>query len=84
MNYKSKYVIVKRGNLLYPIIFTDLMGHNEVVSSHDEVVGAGFCYINDSATYTCYGESVSLKVKSRGDEDSAILNKFLGVTYDDY
>lgn len=82
MNYKSKYVIVKRGNILYPIIFTDLMGHNEAVHGNDEVIGAGFCYINREGQYVCYGESVSLKVKSGGEKDSAILNKYLGVIYD--
>jgi hypothetical protein len=82
MNYKSKYVIIMRGNILYPVVFTDLMGHNEIARSNDEVVGAGFCCINDEGHYTCYGESVSLKVKSRGDEDARVLNKYLGVIYD--
>lgn len=82
MNYKSKYVIVKRGSILYPIVFTDLMGHNEVVHVTDDVVGAGFCYINAAGHYTCYGESISLKVKSRGEDDAVILNKYLGVIDD--
>jgi hypothetical protein len=32
----------------------------------------------DNDIYFCYGESISLKVKSRGETDSEILNKYLG------
>lgn len=85
VNYKSKYIILQVGGMELPIVFTDLMAHADVArplcAHRGEVIGAGFCYINDSGTYTCYGESIGLKVASRP-EDSDILNRYLGVTYD--
>ena len=42
-----------------------------------EVISAGFCrmpnYLNDNAF--AYGESVSLKIKSRGQEDARVIFK---------
>lgn len=85
MYYRSKYVVLSIGGIELPVIFSDLMTHADVArplcAQRGEVVSAGFCHINDG-TYTCYGESVSLKLKSRP-EDSAILNRYLGVTIDD-
>ena len=86
MRYKSKYVIVETGMFVAPIIFSDLQKHNEVAmqfcSNRNKVLGAGFCFVDEEGKYQCYGESVSLGVKSRGEEDSKFLNKYLGVTED--
>lgn len=79
MYYKAKYVII--GHMQVPVVFSDLLGHDEIAHGQP-VVGAGFCYIRDSR-YVCYGESVSLKVKSRGDADALILNKLLGCLHED-
>jgi len=77
--YRAKYVII--GHMQVPVVFSDLLGHDEIARGHT-VVGAGFCYIEDNH-YVCHGESVSLKVKSRGDADALILNKFLGCLQED-
>lgn len=80
MYYKSKYIIVDTGMALAPVVFTELLTHADVarqIAPGGEVLGAGFCYIEKNQ-YVCYGESVSLQVKSRGTEDSKILNRFLG------
>lgn len=65
------------------IVFSDLLEHNKVAFSLGgmiyDIIGAGFCYINADNEYTCYGESVSLKVKS-GENDSKELNRVLGVS----
>jgi hypothetical protein len=57
----------------------------------DVIIGAGFCQITvekvetlggqtyNRAVFVCYGESISLNVKSREDEDSKFLNKYFGV-----
>lgn len=86
MSYKSKYVILRVGGTDLPIVFSDLMTHADVArplcAHRGEPVAAGFCYINDAGRYTCYGESVSLRLESRP-EDGAILNRYLGVTHDD-
>lgn len=77
---KSKYIIVTRDEL--PVVFSELMKHSDVarhMGGEHNVVSAGFCHIVDNR-YTCYGESTSLKMKSRGDVDSRILNVLLGAT----
>ena len=84
MNYRSKYVIIDTGMAVVPIVFSDLLGHADMaVGIGGKVLGAGFCYINSDGQYTCYGESTSLRVKSRPEEDARILNRFLGVVGDD-
>lgn len=76
---KTKYVIVD-GNA---IIFSNLIQHSYMVGHNQKVDGAGFVYFNvdkdeDGNTIIiceAYGESISLGVKSRGEEDSKILTK---------
>lgn len=67
-----------------PVVFSELLTHADVASAiapRGEVLGAGFCGI-DNDIYFCYGESISLKVKSRGEADSKILNKYLGAVHE--
>lgn len=76
MLYKSKYIINDQG---LPVVFSELQTHADVARALfgiTPVIGAGFCFI-DNDQYVCYGESISLRVKSRGDEDSKILNRLL-------
>lgn len=78
---KSKYIIVKHNgsNISMPFVFSEVCTHVDIARAVGGVVtGAGFCFIDDDQ-YHCYGESVSCKVKSNGDEDSTILNRMLGV-----
>lgn len=80
MYYRSKYVIVDAGMAVFPIVFTELINHSDMVQGiapGGQIIGAGFCYI-EKDLYVCYGESISLNVKSRGNDDSKILNKYLG------
>lgn len=82
MFYHSKYIIYDTGMNVVPVIFSELQTHAEVAQAfyaHNKVIGAGFVFIDKDGKYACYGESVSLKVKSRGEEDSKFLNKYLGV-----
>ena len=81
MQYKSKYIIVDNNNGIIPVVFTELATHKDVARGFmpGVILGAGFCWINGYGRYECYGESTSLDVKSRGDDDSKLLNKFLGV-----
>jgi len=78
MNFKSKYIIVDSLAPELPVVFTELFTHSDIARSiGGKVHSAGFCYIENNR-YVCYGESVSLKVKSRGEIDSKILNNLLG------
>lgn len=79
MMFKSKYIVTE-GDI--PVVFSELApSHAEVARAlfqGAKIVGAGFCYI-EGDRYHCYGESTSLRVKSRGEVDSDILNRYMGV-----
>ena len=76
---KCKYIIVKQGSIEQPFVFSELSIHADIARAvGGEVVGAGFCFINEDR-YCCYGESVSCKVKTRGEKDENVLNRMLGV-----
>jgi len=79
---QAKYIILD-GYL--PVIFSDAMTHWDVAVALKDTcgfdckpTGAGFVQQNEKGELTCYGESVSLKIKSNGEKDSKILNEKLG------
>ena len=77
---KAKYLVLKHGSFELPFVFSELSEHAEVARAlRGEIIGAGFCYINDDSRYTCYGRSVSCGFESRGELDAAVLNRKLGV-----
>ena len=79
---KCKYIIVNRGGIELPYVFSELDQHADIARAvGGTVVGAGFCFI-DEDRYHCYGESISCKVKSRADVDHKILNRLLGVDHE--
>ena len=59
------------------VIFDKITSHDDMASRlpHKEILGAGFIGFSlDGAC--CYGESVSLKIESRGQKDNEIINRF--------
>ena len=72
-----KYVIVDGS----AIVFSAAIMHSEMVKNHQKVEGAGFVRFypsknewgEDIITAKCYGESFSLGVVSRGEEDSFLV-----------
>lgn len=72
-----KYIIVDDGLNEKPIIFSNLDQHNDIAYRLSwKPVSAGFVtMVNGQAE--CYGESISLNIKSRPEEDSKIINRFL-------
>jgi hypothetical protein len=80
MNFKSKYIIIDALVSDTPIVFSEILTHADVARAMGgKVKSAGFCYIQNNQ-YVCYGESISLKVQSRGADDSKILNLLLGAS----
>lgn len=80
MGFKAKYIIIDVYDLDLPVIFGEFMKHSDMancINSKGKVIGAGFVHI-DNGKYVCYGESISLGVKSREAIDSNYLNKYLG------
>lgn len=74
---KTKYVITSGGEI---IVFTELIQHKEFVRFNP--VSAGFISFGvnkvGNPTCTCYGESISLKLKSR-EEDTDIAKRQLNM-----
>jgi hypothetical protein len=81
MSTPAKYIIADIDGFPTPIVFPDRLVHADVAAAFGalkRVSGAGFCTI-DKDGYHCYGESISLEVKSGYDADSNHLNRMLGV-----
>lgn len=70
----AKYIIfINDDEQLMPIVFSEDEIHRDIANRIKEsVVSAGFCRINSSGEYECFGESVSLGASSQ-DIDSYIL-----------
>jgi hypothetical protein len=74
-----KYVIVDGS----AIIFSAAIQHKDMVGYNEKCEGAGFVefrvskdsYDEDVITAHCYGESISLGIKSRREEDSKIVTR---------
>ena len=70
---KLKYVKLEGGEV---IIFPELIQHKEF--KYLEPISAGFCYI-EKDRILCFGDSVSLKIKSNPGQDSLDATKhFIG------
>lgn len=73
----TKYVIVDG----CAIVFSAAITHSDMVKYGKRAEGAGFVSFyprqnkwgEDVVIATCYGESISLGVKSRGEEDSFLV-----------
>lgn len=86
MSYRTKYIIIETDLGLVPILFSDMGAHSDVARAYPmrRVVGAGFASLQtakpyENPLYACYGESTSLKIKSRGELDSSIINRYMGL-----
>lgn len=77
--YKAKYVIVEGS----AIVFSAAIQHKDMVGYNQRCEGAGFVifhtqldqYGDTIIKADCHGESVSLGIKSREAEDSAIVTR---------
>lgn len=72
MSMKQKYIITCTNEV---VIFADSIQHKEF--KHLKPVAAGFCVINpDKKIVLCFGESISLDLKSR-EIDATCATKLL-------
>ena len=73
-----KYVIIKVMDMEVPIIFSDFIDHTNFV--HMKPISAGKCKVDidpdEGVFYMVYGNSVSLKLKSRPEDAELITNAF--------
>ncbi len=78
-----KYIIIELKLNEFGISFPEMVDHDftkYTLGADAKVIGAGFFKIgveDGVPSLSCYGESVSLKIKSRGFEDAIILKHSL-------
>lgn len=77
---KMKYIIRAGGHgLPCPVMFGDTENHNDIAYRlGGEIISAGFVDLGDNGVQ-CYGESISLNIRSRPEIDSKIINVFFGI-----
>lgn len=76
--YPRKYVIVIVNDLELAILFDAVLEHRDFCNCNRHPAGAGFYDVistNGELDVVCYGESVSLKCKSRGEVDAHIIKR---------
>ena len=81
MSTYSKYIVINISGVKTPIVFPETSVHSDIADAlggKGRVLGAGFCTV-DQDGYHCYGESISLNIKSNYELDSRLLNLMLGV-----
>ena len=86
MNY-GKYIIIEIGYSELAIMFHSVITHSDLLRSFhkDSIVSAGFFAVGAEASendekdisVSVFGESVTLKMKSRQDKDEALIKKVL-------
>lgn len=79
---KTKYIVFESGYNEDILIFGSTLKHSDVVNmmrlTKEDIISAGFVAVysdGDDTIARCYGESTSLGIKSRGDQDT-FLAKF--------
>lgn len=83
MQRDMKYVVHEGALATEIYLFPNFVTHNNFVFNmnfaSEDVVSAGFV----SPDLKCYGESVSLKLKSRSEEDTKLLHRMLRIVDED-
>lgn len=72
-----KYIITSDGDV---VLFNNGLKHSEVaihLLMKTKVVSAGFMSVDDNGGINAFGESVSLKIKSRKDADAEFIARHL-------
>lgn len=69
-----KYVVLQTPDGETPVIFPEDMYHDQIEEAlgHQEVIAAGLVDLKDGKV-RCYGESFSLGIKSRGEDDQVLI-----------
>ena len=77
MGLQMKYVVVDNGLYDLPVIFPETVLHNEMAFKIGGMpLRAGFVKVRDGEVI-CYGESISLDLKSDPVEDAKLISRFL-------
>ena len=69
-----KYIIFQENDILKPVIFPDHINHSEIKLDKAIPISAGFLTINEFGMVEVYGQSESLKLKPKEDDDKILQN----------
>lgn len=75
---EMKYIIPE--DYKAPILFHSLYTHADIAQQHGKCISAGFVQItakDNKVVVSCYGESVSLKLKSNPEVDNKLITKMI-------
>jgi len=78
---RSKYIVFEVHGSEVPVVFSDLFSHSDF-SQIGKPISAGFCQLGKDG-FSCYGRSVTLKIDSRFEKDSSVLNKNIIGSFND-
>ena len=77
-----KYVVVRDefGGIEVPLIFPETINHSTVQKFNQDhtSVSAGFCGVNKEGRWEAWGQSLTLRLKSRPEIDGKILTEAFG------
>jgi hypothetical protein len=61
------------------VIFPSIIKHDDMAKGlrFEQLLGAGFWSKDPYGKYVCHGESTSLKLKSRNEEDTELVYQYL-------
>ena len=81
MTDDTKYITFIKNDIEGGIIFDNILKHSDMLILYNKafILGAGFLYFNKKGKVECYGESISLRIKSRKNLDSKTINKSLNL-----
>lgn len=78
MHNKAKYIVFEERHIEEMVIFSSLLQHVNIAHRLrcEPVISAGFIEIIDNEP-VCFGESISLDIKSRGEIDTNVAKRVL-------
>ena len=83
MYNKGKYIVgeikTEYGTSVTALCFNEVVSHDTFRNMFTEIYGAGFFSVIDDRKVTAYDKSVSLNVKSRGEQDELQILRALGM-----
>ncbi|MEW6488027.1 MAG: hypothetical protein AB1578_08935 [Thermodesulfobacteriota bacterium] len=73
-----KYIMFRHDGMEEFVIFSDALCHSDVAHHlrGEQVSSAGFVVFGEAGGVQCYGESLSLGLKSRGQEDALRISAY--------
>jgi hypothetical protein len=74
MSNRMKYIVFYHEGIESFYLIPNCMKHSSPMIAKSNIISAGFVQWTKDGVH-CYGESVSLNCKSRGDVDSRLINK---------